>query len=36
MKKIINNKIATMTTLYMNIYKNKKRKYFNEPFRIRI
>ena len=32
MKKIINNKIAIMTTLYMNIYKNKKRKkYFNDP-----
>ncbi len=26
MKKIINNKIAIMTTLYMNIYKNKKKK----------
>lgn len=26
MKKIINYKIAIMTTLYMNIYKNKKKK----------
>ena len=32
MKKIINNKITIMKTLYMNIYKkNEKKKYFNEP-----